>query len=445
MNAATTTERRRRQWVEPVIIALITSVGALITWIRVPADHRDRVWAEDANIFLGEALAHGPWELIFHGYAGYQHFIPRIVIALLHPVLELESYPVVVFAICAVLTGLAAAAVYWLARDVAPWIPARIALALITIVTPLATQETIGNLADLHTYAMWVVPWLLLYRPRTWPSSIAWAVLAFALVMTEIQAVFFVFLIAFGLRRRDKFAWPVFGAFLVGSAIQVATALAGQRNTGSGPLSVPSTVAGWLINTVMPLVTADPETIRAWVLSSGVIVGLVILIPIVAAAIFVFIAGDGKQRLLTATLLLGSAAIYTGSAWANSGPWFMYAELGFDRIAEMALNIRYGVAAGMMLAAVLPIAAAVIVRRFSTRIVARTGAWVICVVTVVTLSFGSTMTVSSRGWVDRWSPAVRAAVQECASSEPDQLHVLPVAPDRSIQLDCETILEFSTR
>jgi hypothetical protein len=432
-------------WFEPVMLALLVAAGALITWFRVPADHRDRVWAEDANIFLHEALEQGPLTVLFQGYAGYQHLVPRLVLSGLFPALDLELYPQTVFAICAVLTGLTAAAVYWLSRDIVPWQPARLTLALVTALIPLATQETIGNLADIHTYAMWLAPWLLLYRPRTWATSAGWALVAFLIVMTEIQAVFFVFLLLFRLRRSDRRAWPVLAAFVVGSAAQLLTAVTMDRGTGNGPLSIASTVMGWMINTVMPLVTADPDTIRRWVLDHGLLVAVVILIPLVAAALIALIIGTGDQRLLTVAMLLGSAAIYTGSAWANSDTWFMYAEEGLGAIQGLIVNVRYGVASGMMLVAPVAIAADAVVRRFRARLIVRVLAGIACLGLLVVLANGSTMTLSSRDWVGRWSPAVLQAVQTCAAEAPPRTVELPVAPDRSIDITCDDILTHTGR
>lgn len=443
IEAASSAAPRRWGWVESVTVLAIVAAGALITWLRVPGDHRDRVWAEDGTEFLLDAVQRGPWDVVFQGYTGYQQFLPRIVVAAIWPFFNIVDYPVVVFAACSILTGLAAAAVYWLSRDLVTWWPARIVLASITILLPLAAQEVIGNLADLHTYAMWVAPWLLLYRPRNWWTSSAWAVVAFALVMTEIQTVFFVWLIAFGVRRVDRRAWPVFAAFLIGSASQIVTSLYDERASGEGPLSIPSTVAGWMVNTVTPLATADPDAIRALIASSGLTVAVIILIPIVASSVVALGWGSARQRALTIALLLGSAAVYTGSAWANSGPWFRYFEMGLDQIDQLAVNSRYGVASGLLLVAVVPVAAAILVSRWRGRLWATTTAWLSCVAVVMTLGIGSTMYDSVRDDGDRWSPAARDAVQECAAPGAPLAVSLPVSPFRSVELSCDDILSLN--
>lgn len=429
---------------EIVLTVAILASATVVTWLRVPPSHRDRVWAEDANIFLAQAVSDGPWGVLFEGYAGYQHLVPRLVVATIYPFFDLAHYPVVVFAICSVLTGAVAAAVFVLARQLVPFVPARVVIALVTALVPLATQETVGNLADLHTYAMWLTPWLLLFRPRSWWSSAGWAVVTFATVMTEIQSVFFVFLLAFGLRRAYKRSWPIFGAFLAAAIAQVATALLVERTPGAGPLSIPSTVVGWLINTVIPLVSADPQTVRQWVIDGGLTAPIVILIPIVLASLVVLVLGSGRQRLLLVSLLLGSAAIYTGSAWANSGFWFDYAnEPVNDLGVRLAVNIRYGVASGMMLVTALPLAAAVLRTRWPRRSLACVTAWVLCLTTVLVLAYGCTTAVSIRGYVDEWSPAVDAAVGECVKAAGSTRIDLPVAPDRSVPLTCDDVLSLT--
>lgn len=437
---------RLRASVEYATALLLTVAGAVVTWFRVPGDHRDRVWAEDANIFLVQAIERGPWSVILEGYAGYQHFVPRFVVALIYPYFDLASYPVLVFAICSLITGAAAAAVFWLSRDLIPWWPARVGAAAVTVLLPLATQETVGNLADIHTYAMWLTPWLLLYRPRTWGSSVGWAVVTFAATLTEIQSVFFVFLLAFGLRRADRRKIPVFAAFLVAGTIQVLTSLFVQRTTGEGPLSVGSTVMGWMINTVMPLVSADPQTIRQWVIESGMTSALLILIPIAAAMLVTLIWGTANQRLLAITMMLGSAATYTGSAWANSGFWFDYAaEPLADVGIRLAVNIRYGVASGMMLVAVMFVAAAVARRRWAGSRTVGFGALVVCTAVVGVLALGATTAISIRDRVDRWSPAVTDAARACGGLPADGTVTLPVAPDRSVDLACSDVLSLHPR
>jgi len=441
-----------RSWIEWAAVVTIIVAGAWTTWVRVPPDHRRRPWAEDANIFLDEAIRDGAWSVIVHGYAGYQHLLPRLVMAAIFPFFDIARYPMLVFAICSVLVGAAAAAVFWLSRDLLPWLPARATLAAITVLLPLAAQETIGNLADLHVYALWIMPWLLLYRPRRWSSGVAWAAIAFLLVMTEIQCAFFFWLIPFRMRRTEARAFPIFAAFLTGSVWQIVTAVLVARPPGEGPLSIGSTFLGWMVNTVIPLAQADPVAVRALIHSSGLLVAWAILVPVAAATWVALWKGTPKQRLLTVTLLLGSAATYTGSVWANSQDAFRYAEFGLDHIDTLTVNIRYGVPSGMLLSAVIPLAAAILVsrtreptpqaRRTATAAITTAFAAVCCIAVVATMWHGDLHTLSLRGTVPEWPEAVRAAMDQCGSTRPPETVSLPVAPWRSLDLSCTELLSL---
>ncbi|WP_296191745.1 hypothetical protein [uncultured Microbacterium sp.] len=440
--------RGARIWVEYALVVAIIVAGTFITWVRVAPDGRRRVWAEDANLFLTEAIGYGPWDVIFRGYAGYQHLVPRLVTATIYPWFDIVVFPMLLFIICAALTGLVAAAVFWLSRDLVPWLPARLLLAGVTLYLPLAAQETIGNLADLHAYAMWLAPWLLLYRPRRWATGIGWAIVTFLVVMTEIQAVFFIWLIFFRLGRANARSYPIYVAFIAGSVGQVITALTIQRTTSNGPLSVPSTVMGWIVNTVFPLVNANPEQIRQLIRDSGLLVGLLLLVPIVIAAVYVLWRGSGAQRLLVVACLLGSAATYTGSAWSNSSEWFEYAEVGLANIDHLAINIRYGVSAGMLLVAVVPVALSLWVTRTAraqgaAKSVPRVVGVVISLAILAVMVHASTDTYSLRTTVDEWPASVQNAIAGCRDGVAPDPVTLPVAPSRSMDISCANLLELA--
>ncbi len=76
-----------------------------------------------------------------------------------------------------------------------PW-PFRLVLAAVPVVLPLAPVEISGNVANLHWYAMALVPWLFSYRARTWWGSGVVALLTLAATLTELQTVLFLPLLA---------------------------------------------------------------------------------------------------------------------------------------------------------------------------------------------------------------------------------------------------------
>lgn len=428
---------------DAIIMLALVVIGTLVCLVRVPLAHHDIVWAEDANIFLYENLNMGPWASMFNGYAGYQHLVPRIGSALVIGVTDLAQYAVVTFWACSILTGLIGAMVYWLSRDVLGWIPARVTAAMITFLLPLATQEVIGNWADIHTYFMWLTPWLFFYRPRSWRSGSAWALVAFVAIMTEVQAVLFLALIPFFLRRRDRYSRPIHIAFLAGAAWQFATVLTVHRDSSAAWLGIPSLWQGWLINTAMPMVIADPTKVRTVLQSTGFLVPLLVTACFVVAFVVALIWGTPRQRLLAVTFVLASGAIYAAGATVDGSWWFRYAETDaavWDRI----INVRYGVAAGMMLAGVVPVAAAALVgARFRQRwaqILRGFGAWTAMVGMLAVFALASTQAISTRSWVSgMWSPSVQTARVECADLAGDATRDLPVAPERIVTVTCDQL------
>lgn len=439
----------RTHWGSAAAIVALVVAGLVVSLLRVPAAHQDFVWAEDGSIFLDELLKSGPFATLFHGYAGYQHLVPRLGAMLITGILPIGQYAIGVFVLCSVLTGLTAAAVFWLSRDLVPWFWARVALGMIAIVLPLSSAEVLGNLADIHSYCMWLAPWLLLYRPRTWATSALWAVVMLLCSMTEVQTILFLPLIAFRFRRQDRMALPIVGAYLVGVAAQVITTLVAPRPSTAHWLGIPSIVEGWLVNTVLPLVYTNPDTQRQFLMSSGMLVPTLIVIPFAIAAIVALVLGSWRQRLLVITLLLASAAIYAAGATADGSYPFRYEFYRPDSWLTGYLNVRYGVSSGMMLASVVPVAAAVLWarpwRHAAIRIVLRVIAAASLVGLVGGMAYACTNTVSVRDPknYETWSSSVSTALQRCPDKTPDTLVPLPIAPDRVLRLSCETIEQHS--
>ena len=447
---ARTTSDVVQRWSPTAIVVGLVVIGALVSLLRVPWGDHDVVWAEDGNIFLDELLRSGPIQTVFTGYAGYQHLVPRLGTMLVVGLFPLDQFAIAVFTLCSILTGLVAAAVFWLSRDLVPWIWARIALALITILLPLSSQEVLGNLADIHSYCMWLAPWLILYRPRTRLSGWLWAIPMLLCAMTEVQTLLFVALVPFRLRKHDRTGLPVVGALLLGGAIQIVTTLTHPRPSTAAWHGFASIIEGWLINTVLPLVFPDPVWEKSFLSAHGVLLPALIVIPFAVASIVALILGTNPQRLLVVTLLLASAAIYSAGATADGSPLFhysMYTQAWWS--GPGLVNSRYGVSSGMMLVATLPVAASIVAVRAWRRPAVRVAAQVVAGLAVAGLTV--TMAIAmTHGYSDRhvagyasWSESVRNAAEGCRNLPLSATAPLPVAPDRVLTLTCEEILSHT--
>ncbi len=419
-----------------LILMSIVIVGALVSLLRVPAPHLDTVWAEDGELFLQEALGEGSLSVIFTGYAGYQHLVPRLVTALVL-LAPIDLYGLLVFVVCAIIVGLVAAAVFWLSRDLVPWMPARLALAGITILLPLAAQEVLGNMADLHSYGMWLAPWLALYRPRSWRGGVGWGVVALLVAMTEIQTILFLPLLLLNWRREHRYAWPIAAGLIIGGLAQVITTITTPRPSTAQWLGVRSIVEGYLYNTVAPMANPDPYWLADVFVATGVLLPALVLVPFVVAGAVAFVGGTGRQRLLVVTLAFASAAIYAGGAIADGSFTFAYSQMDHSQGFLGIVNSRYGVASGMMLAAVVPVCAAVVHTRWPHR-AGRVISWALVVVLTAQFALASTQSESARTSGVTWSGGVAEWRTVCRTDPPaDGIAPIPIAPQRTAKVSCD--------
>lgn len=104
----------------------------------------------------------------------------------------MPDFAVGVALVSVVLAGLIAVAVWFAAGTLFPQPAARLAIALVPALLPIAPQEVSGNLANLHWYALWGGGWLLAARPVSRAAGVAAAAVVLVLALTEVQTLFLV-------------------------------------------------------------------------------------------------------------------------------------------------------------------------------------------------------------------------------------------------------------
>jgi hypothetical protein len=160
----------RADWVGSTGVFVL---AVTLAWLRMPEAVRDVLWAEDGRTFLGEGVQYGTLGTLARSYAGYLHQYPRIVAGVVQHVLPVEGWATGIAFGAVVGTGLVATVVFVCARDVTSRLTpgaafaARVAIGLAVVVVPIATNEVLGNLANVHAYFLWMMPFVLLYRPRS--------------------------------------------------------------------------------------------------------------------------------------------------------------------------------------------------------------------------------------------------------------------------------------
>lgn len=340
------------------IVALVIFVaGALCAWSRLPSAAQGTLWAEDARIFLAQAVHRGSIPALFQSYAGYLHTVPRTIAGLTVLFVPIDGWAAAMaFGACLIAAGVAAL-VFLCSRDVISWLPARIVLASTTILIPLAPREVLGNTANIHWYFLWLAPWLLLYVPRTRAGSWLLAVVALFAALTEIQMAAFAPLLLWG--WRDSQRWPVRAMYLLGLAAQVVVTVVLPRAPSNGTVIGPLSLGyGYLINSVMTIWSAKPQVLGQILTTGGPAAGIAMLIPFLAAAAYAIVAGNRIQRIMTATLVAASLVLYVVAVEVSPATFYDYAAMSQRQLADPWLA-RYGVVPSLCLLAVVPIAVTV--------------------------------------------------------------------------------------
>ena len=394
-----------------LLVALAVSC-AVIAWLRIPVIARDTFWAEDGRTFISSAAWGGP-SVLFQPYAGYLHTVPRLVAAAV-VLLPVSWWALATTATACAITGALAVVVFVCARDLVPWLPARFFIAGLTVIAPLAPREVLGNLANLHSVFLWTLFWIVLARPHRLRAAIVLSIVAFLGAMTEIQALFLAPLLL--VRSRDRLVWVVRAGLIAGLVVQLVVTVGWPRAANTNPGVDPLSLAyGYLINAVMPL--AVPQSrLGAVLASTGPAVGIAVLAVIAAGAVYVIVRGTHGQRLLAVAALSGSVLIYVASVATNPNTFYDYARLSSAQLSTVWLT-RYGVVPSMLLALVLPLAAAI---AFGRRHRLPALGWPVVVVAAVSVALvaaqlGPQWTRRSDG--PAWQPQLAAAFAECRSDD----------------------------
>lgn len=446
--------RRARAAVGLLRVAAVVGIGAVAALVaawRLGAVSRGTAWAEDAGLFLRERLALGPVDSLLHPYAGYLHLVPRLLVdvAWAAPV---QWYAVTISLGACAVVGLVSSSVVVLARDVVPWWPARTVLALLPALLPLGPYEISGNAANLHWFLLFLSPWLFAHRPRTWWGAGAQAALTALVVLSEVQTVVFLPVLALawvgrpGTGRRLR-ALPVTVVALAGAAAQVVTALTTQRDSQPGSPAFTDVVAGWLLQPVSALWRPDVASVVRAVVTHGWSVVLVpagVLLVLLVAAV---LAAPWRTRWFVVALTAVSFGVWWAALLVNGVGELPWAQARQSLAAIPPL--RYAAASGLLLLAAAVVAAGALAGRpapahdggagrRAVSVVVRTAGWgllgAVLVATLGNAAQGPTRRSDGPVWADQ-VPAARAACER----DPNGTVVFRAAPWNA-DVPCERLV-----
>lgn len=427
-----TAERGRDR---PIALA-VALLGAVIAWLRMPVATRGQLYAEDGRTFVGDWFTHGGIALLREPYAGYQHLLPRLVSGAVVWLVPVSGWAVAVNLVVCTLLGAAAGLVYLISRDVVEFRPARIALGLILVLVPIAGQEAIGNLANLHWFLLYLTVWVLLATPRSTAGTWGLAVVALACTATEPQTAIFLPLALWAVLRERR-VWPVTVAWALGVTVQVVTTLNAPREVAAGWPPVASTVQGYVLNVGMTLGTWRPGWLGRVLTGLGWWPGYLWVTLLLAIAVVGIVLGRVPARVANLALVYGSLASWTASFVLGGKIDFFYSEYTADQLALPEL-VRWGTTASMFLIAAIPVTLGVLVqRRPALGSAATVGLGVLATVMLL----GGVAGQLQERPVDRdWSAAVADARAACAADPGGRVRLAtPPGADWTVPVPCGLI------
>jgi len=404
--------------------------------------HADALYAEDGKNFVGDWLTRPSIWLLFSPYDGYQQFIPRVVSALAVMTSGVASWGTAVTVLnCATVGGICTM-ILLLGRDVVSFWPARFLLALIPVFCPLAGFEAVGNSNNLHWYLTYLMLWILLGRPRSRAGQWLLTFAALAATLTETQCVAFAPLVWWVWRqdrRRPSETLSrigILGGWACGALVQGITYMAEPgRDRGGRFDSWWRAVKGYVVEAVStdfyPTGRRLPPMVQSYGFWFGVIVGVLILGAAVAASRL----GPPAVRAAAVTAVWVSVLSWFVSYYINTHRRFtvVFAD-PFHRSVPAA---RWGTAAAMLLAAVIPLAVDSLIRRRPRWRMVGSGLLLTVALTLIaTSSAGQLHADRSRSW----SGAVAHGARECRAHPTTNIKIA-INPDTwFVSMPCRRLL-----
>lgn len=412
-------------------VALLT----VLAWGRLPASTAQTLWAEDGGIFLRQAFNSNFFVGIFDPYEGYLHVVPRMLAHIALRLGPIEHYAVVISLLSCLVAALVGVAVFHLSRQLVGSVVTRVVLAVIPVLLPVVPFEVLGNTANLHWYMLWLVIWVVLYRPKRWVTSCGLAVIAFLAAATEIQTIVFL-PVGIVAALRDRKRIPATIALAIGLAMQVSTALRFPRSVSPDvvPWDVPSVIIGWLLQGVYSTVQPSASSVGAAWTAVG---GWVLVFPALFAVVTAIVGwrAGGLVRVTSLGLLAASGVFWAGAQILNNREFMNYAHMTSAEWANFGY-LRYAVAPGMFFLGAVAISASSTSSRTDDRLDPRRSrfgrqAWwrpaaLGAVALILSVNYFPSFTGRWNGPV--WSSQVVAARVSCTSNPSEQSAVAVVAP-----------------
>ncbi|GAB5077312.1 hypothetical protein [Arthrobacter sp. AD-310] len=408
-------------------VAAAVVLISFLAWFRLPEVSRGTLWAEDAAVFLAETMSIGPWQSIIDPYAGYLHTIPRTISGIAYTIGPIGAYASLVSFLSCVVVASISVGTYFLSGQLFQHRSYRLMVALIPVLLPVGPLEVLGNAANLHWYVLWLFPWLLVYKPRTWAGQAGLFVATLAAATTEIIVGMFLPLALWTALRKRNYAAPA--ALVVGIGFQFLATIADPRYAETPrldsmqPLSV---IYGFFLQAVGSIWETNPRAMALDIVTFGAFAVAVPSAVVLGLLAYVLLAGQLQWKVAAAYAFAAAAICWGAATVLNPSPEFDFASFTKEDWLSSFTFFRYAAAPAMFLLALVPIACAVAEQR---GVIARNRArYLAPVVMAVFLSTSYFQATPARQTGPEWTAGIQAATEKCSADPALVEAVVPVTP-----------------
>jgi hypothetical protein len=328
--------------------------GTLVAFSRISPIARGTIWAEDGAVFLQDALNRRGILDVFAPYQGYLHVVPRTAAKFVVRFFSIDDFALAVSFLSCLLITLIALMVFHCSRALTENIYIRLAWASITILVAPGALETQGNLANIHWYLMWLVPWLLIKPAQTRPEGVLMFVVGALASLTEILTLMFVPLFLY--RLKDKSLLPARLGLLVGIACQIVTTLSYPRSAPHEPANLVSIAEGWFLNSSSAVVFGTSSQIFMNILNFGMLPMILAALPFVIVFAYLLMRGTAQVRVMAVSFVAASVGAWSAATIFNFSDAFDYSNFDGTQWRAFLLG-RYSTLPSMFLLALLPLLA----------------------------------------------------------------------------------------
>lgn len=423
-------------------VLAVFAIGTLAVLFRLPFEHWNVLWAEDGGTFVPDAYRFDP-RVLFETYAGYLHFVPRLLAGAAVAVVPIEYVPLAMTVLGALVVGLVSATVFLFARLRLRSVVVCFLLALQVAVLPIAGHEVFLNVAYLQWYLMFAAVWAVLVTPGTRGLVALQCVIVAAAILSEpVTAVLllpFILVRVVAIRPWVSRAHAVTIVFIASSIVQgiavVLAVLVQQRRdlsrTWPSPFAFAEDYGSRVALDSLLGVTGTTHLIE--LLGRPVIIGGL-------AAILVGVAVLARLDRDRRWLIVGLAGASVLASFVTEAlSWQLLS--GFSP-ADLLASSRYHVAPVLLLFSAYAVGA----DHLASRLHDRRLAWIPIVVLAAIVVIPGTVDyrfADQRANTADWIDQLQVARDTCSQNPNQAFVLLEVAPKSTFQarIPCEVLAE----